>query len=300
MTQACELDQSFVHTTNTHEYHIRWTRCGDPNLAPVIFVHGTPWSSLVWQSLASALSTRYCIYLYDHPGFGSSPPYRRLSGEIGDTATRLDASLSRRAEASAALIKHWNLPQPPHVVAHDNGGLVSLRLLLQQDIQFSSLCLVDVVTSGSSALPFFKTIAENESVFKSIASNLVEGFIRSYIKGATYKSMAPAIEDELTALWMSDRGQGSERFLDEMIQAHHRDASDVEHLYGSVGGRLPTKIIWGKNDDWLPVDIAEKLQKTLDAHELIMVEEAGHLIQYDQPSRLAVEVALWLDRHGNR
>ncbi len=28
------------------------------------------------------------------------------------------------------------------------------------------------------------------------------------------------------------------------------------------------------------------------------VEEAGHLIQYDQPSKLALEVGLWLGKHS--
>ena len=46
----------------------------------------------------------------------------------------LDASLVLRAEASAALFKHWAMASPPHVVVHDNGGLVSLRLLLEYKI----------------------------------------------------------------------------------------------------------------------------------------------------------------------
>ncbi len=79
------------------------------------------------------------------PGFGDSPPVCRLVDAADGEQLDLDGSLMLRAEASAALFKHWDLASPPHVVAHDNGGLVSLRLLLQHDITFATLCLIDVV-----------------------------------------------------------------------------------------------------------------------------------------------------------
>lgn len=109
----------------------------------------------------------------------------------------MDGSLSLRAEASASLFKHWDLKSPPHVVAHDNGGLVSLRLQLEHKITFGSLCLIDVIALGPFGLPFFKLVAENEAVFTVIPDNLVEGFVRAYVKSATYKPQPQEIEDML-------------------------------------------------------------------------------------------------------
>jgi pimeloyl-ACP methyl ester carboxylesterase len=40
------------------------------------------------------------------------------------------------------------------------------------------------------------------------------------------------------------------------------------------------------------------LKKALNAEQLVTIEEAGHLVQYDQPSKLALEVGLWLNKHG--
>src|ERR1700761_9076148 len=119
MVHACSLDQTFIHKTTTHEYRIRWTRFGKPTSPALVFIHGTPWSSSVWQDLATSLSTYYNIYLYDHPGFGISPPYRRLVDAADHEKADLDASLVLRAEASAALFKHWDMASPPHVVSHD-------------------------------------------------------------------------------------------------------------------------------------------------------------------------------------
>lgn len=160
------------------------------------------------------------------------------------------------------------------------------------------LCLVDVVVLGRSGLPFFKLVAENEGVFAAVPPHLIGGFVRSYVKNATYNVLSKEVEDMLSDPWLASGRQGPERFLQEMIQAHYRDVSDVETQYSGVGGRLPIKIVWGMEDTWIPVATAEKLKKALNAEEVVLIEEAGHLIQYDQPSKLAVEVGLWLGKHG--
>ena len=219
----------------------------------------------MWQNLATSLSTHYNIYLYDHPGFGISPPYHRLVDAADHDNVDLDASLVLRAEASAALFKHWDMASPPHVVSHDNGGLVSLRLLLDHSIKFASLCLIDVVAIGPFGLPFFKLVAENEGVFTAIPTNLVEGLVRAYVKSATFKSLPTEVEDMLCAPWLAGGMQGSERFLKEMVQAHYRDAGVLENEYARVGGLSPTKIIWGRDDAWIPVETAHRLKQALHA-----------------------------------
>jgi pimeloyl-ACP methyl ester carboxylesterase len=298
MAQGYSLHQTFNHKSTTHEYLIKWTRLGNPTSPPLVFIHGTPWSSVVWQNLATSLSAYYDIYVYDHPGFGISPPYSRLVEATDQEKVDLDPSLVLRAEASAALFKHWSFSSPPHVVSHDNGGLVSLRLLLQHDIKFTSLCLIDVVALGPFGLPFFKLVAENEDVFKAIPPILAEGLVRAYVRSATFKPMPIEIENMLSAPWLVGGTQGTEKFLREMVQAHRRDTAGLENNYSRVGVLLPTKIIWGRDDAWIPVDTAQELKEALGAEEVVVIEEAGHLVHYDQPGRLALEVGLWLSKHG--
>ncbi|KAK4694389.1 hypothetical protein P7C71_g3194, partial [Lecanoromycetidae sp. Uapishka_2] len=298
MAHGYSLDQTFVHQTDTHRYRIRWARFGKTTSPPLVFIHGTPWSSVVWQNLVTGLSTHYNIYLYDHPGFGTSSPLHRLVDAADQDKVDLDASLVLRAEASAALFKHWDLASPPHVVSHDNGGLVSLRLLLEHDIKFASLCLIDVVAIGPfGGLPFFKLVAENEAVFKAIPVDFVEGLLRAYVKSASYKSLPKSTEDLLCAPWLAGGLQGPEKFLKEMVQAHNRETGALEGEYARVGDLSPTKIIWGLDDAWIPAETAQRLKEALNAEDVVTVQEAGHLIHYDQPSRLAVEIALWLEKH---
>lgn len=298
MAHGYSLDQAFIHKTTSHEYRIQWTRIGNTTSPALVFIHGTPWSSAEWYDSAKSLSSHYNIYLYDHPSFGASPPPDRLIDAADQDKVDLDGSLVLRAEASAALFIYWNLATPPHVVAHDNGGLVALRLLLDHGIKFASLCLIDVVALGPFGLPFFKLVAENEAVFKEIPANFVEGFVRAYVQTASFKPLSKEIEDMLCAPWLAGGTQGPERFLKEMVQAHCRDTGGLENEYARVGGLSPTKIIWGQEDGWIPVETAHKLEKALNAEQLVVIEEAGHLVQYDQPGTLALEVGLWLSKHS--
>jgi pimeloyl-ACP methyl ester carboxylesterase len=290
-----KLDQTFVHKTVTHEFTIKWVKAGPSSLPPLVFIHGTPWSHIEWDELAASLSSHYQIFLYDHPGFGASPSPRRLAQVENQARIDLDPSLSLRAEASAALFKHWNLSSHPHVVAHDNGGLVSLRLLLQHDILFTSLCLVDVVVlSRKAEIPFFKLVAENEQVFNAIPPHLIEGFVRSYVKSAAFKPLSSEAENALCEPWLAGGSQGPLRFLQEMIQAHHRDVGEIEEKYHLAGDLVPIKVIWGEDDFWIPVATAQRLKDALGAKAMTTIKDAGHLITYDQPSKLAVEVSMWL------
>jgi pimeloyl-ACP methyl ester carboxylesterase len=302
MAHTIPVPQTFTHSTRTHTSTIHWTCLGSPNspLPPLILIHGTPWSSAVYSALATALSSHYRIYLYDHPGFGLSPPPTRVvsTGSADeDKMTDLDPSLTLRAAFSAALIASWALPSPPHILAHDNGGLVALRLLLQHHIPIRSLCLIDVVVLPPFGLPFFKLVAENESVFRAIPAELQEGLVRAYIRSAAFNPLPEGVEDMLCKPWVGGEVQEG-RFLREMVQAHYRDTQGLEGTYADVGEGTPIKVIWGLEDKWIPVDTAGRVAEALGAREVVRVQEAGHLIMYDQPGRLAVEVAEWLGKNG--
>lgn len=209
----------------------------------------------------------------------------------------MDPGLVLRAQASEALFRHWNLSRPPHIVAHDNGGLCSLRLFLENGVKFASLCLVDVVAIGPFGLPFFELVAQNQDVFRRIPANFLEGFVRSYIRSAAYKPLGDQTENMLAAQWLEGGTQGPARFLQEMIQAHNRTTGDLEKQYSQVGSQIPIKILWGENDSWIPLETGRRLFSALNAREIVPIEDAGHLVQYDNPSKLAFEIGTWLAKH---
>lgn len=80
-------------------YKIKWGRLGHAAKPAVIFVQGTPFSSLEWLPIARASQKDYCVYLWDLPGFGASQ-------ETVNPIENFDLGLGTHADAFAALCKH--------------------------------------------------------------------------------------------------------------------------------------------------------------------------------------------------
>ncbi|KAH7066874.1 Alpha/Beta hydrolase protein [Paraphoma chrysanthemicola] len=292
------LTESFHHENATHSYDIKWCSLGNPQSPPVVFIHGTPWSSRVWTPFAQALSRQFHVYLFDNPGFGESPMERALPGkkfEPSEEIERLDSDLSRQSEAFAALYKllekDWN-GERAHVIAHDHGGLMSLRAYLLHNCHYASLCLIDVVAIGPFGQPLFKTVAENPRNFQDLPDMAFEGILESYIRNAAFQDLSNEAMRLLKAPWLEEGGKAG--FIRQLCQANSRSTEAVEKRYQEVVQKIPVKIIWGEEDNWIPVETATRLGKALQAKEIVTIENAGHLIMYDQPAQLGVELGRWL------
>lgn len=291
------LKESFNYDTATHEYTIKWSSLGDPKSPPLVFVHGTPWSSRIWVPFALSLSRQFNVYLFDRPGFGDSPPETKKSGapDSSDDITKFDADLARQAEVFAALYRTWEADwagQEAHVIAHDNAGLISLRAHLLHHCQYASLCLMDVVAIGPFGQSLFKAIAENPRYFEQLPDMAFEGILESYIRNAAFSELSKDDMQMLKSPWLREGGKRG--FIRELCQANSRSTEAVEGRYGEVGSKLPVKVIWGADDSWIPVESAWRLGKALGAKEVVVVDKAGHLIMFDQPAQVGAELGRWL------
>ena len=306
-TNPTALTQTFTHTTKTHSFTINYTSLGSPSNLPLIFIHGTPWSSLVWTPFALSLSSKYHVYIFDNPGFGSSPLEAVIPSAPSFTPTseieRLDADLARQTEVFAALYHYWAEKdnwgdRKPHVVAHDHAGLMSLRAFLLHRCFYASLCLIDVVAiapppSSEGKQPLFESVAENPEFFASLPTLAIDGILESYIRHAAHSKLSDEVVNMLKEPWLRDEAS-KEGFIRQLCQAKWRSTEEVESRYHEVGRQVPVKIIWGQQDRWISVETADRLAQKLGAREVVKIEGAGHLVMYDQPARLGVELGLWL------
>ena len=246
MDPSVYLSQTFCHSTDTHSYQIRWTSLGDAALPPLVFVHGTPWSSRVWHVYAQSFARYFHVYLFDNPGFGDSPLGEPLPGkeDIISKKLALDADLSQQSEVFAALYKSWaqNWPQKrAHIISHDHGGLMSLRAHIIHDCEYASLCLVNVVALGPFGQPLFKLIAENDEVVNALTGPVFEGVVESYIRDAAYTELEKETMDALKRPWIMNES-GRRGFIRQMVQANSRSTEEVEGKYAEVGKKMPMSL----------------------------------------------------------
>jgi pimeloyl-ACP methyl ester carboxylesterase len=259
---------------------VRWARQGSgPDL---VFCHGTPWSSDLWRPFADALAADFTVHLWDMPGYGASSK---------DPAHSV--ALDVQGELFADLLDTWGLDRP-HVVAHDYGGAVALRAHLLHSRAYASLALVDVVALAPWGSDFFRLVREHADVFAAQPAVVHEGALRAYIGTASHLGLTPEATDRLVAPWLGETGQAA--FYRQIAAADQAHTDEVEGRYGEVDA--PTLVVWGRDDTWIPVDRAHRLHDLIPGARLRLVDDAGHLIQLDQPAALATILTAWLVGRG--
>ena len=283
------------------------------NLNTVVFVHGTAWSSDVFQPIAKALLARkqHRVLLYDLPGYGQSQELQDDHRQTAnDTGFAGDTSVRAQASVLAELLKHLQLDGKegrvtPDVIAHDIAGTIALRTHLIHGCEFRSLMLLDTNTVLPWGDGFYKLVRSEPGPFLKLPSTVFEAVVRGVIRSACFKPLAAAWEDALAVPWISTEGdskttaEGKQRsFVRQIAQANDADVAEMldGDMYSKV--RCDVKIVWGEQDQWIPREKMDSLAEMLKDRlkEFVVVPEAGHLLMIDQPERVAVEVFTWLAR----
>ncbi|MGW8568341.1 alpha/beta fold hydrolase [Isoptericola sp. NPDC055881] len=277
---------------------IAWTAFGSG--PPLVMCHGTPWSSWLWEPYARALAAEFTVHLWDMPGYGASSK---------DPAH--DVDLGTQGEAFAALLAHWAgswttthdgtraSGRPgvrPHVVAHDYGGAVSLRAALLHGARYASLCLVDVVALRPWGSPYSSLVREHADVFTRTPAAVHRGALEAYVRTAAHRPLTDTALRALVAPWSSESGQAA--FYRQVAQADERYIAELEPLLGTLD--VPTRVLWGEQDAWIPVDRAQRLAAALPGADVRLIPHAGHLVQLDAPVALAFELQRWLSAGTGR
>jgi pimeloyl-ACP methyl ester carboxylesterase len=230
----------------------------------------------VWRTTIEALSDERSVFVWDMIAYGQSD---KPDGDV---------SLVSQGLLLAALVDHWGLDFPD-VVAHDYGGTVCLRTHLLDGMPLSSLALIDVVALRPWGSPFFRLVADHADVFAALPSNLHEALLREYITGASGPGLRPDVLDRLAEPWLGD---GQAAFYRQIAQADEQFTADVEPHFGDID--VPTLIVWGTDDKWIPVNRAHRLASVNPGSSLELIEGGGHILQEDRPTELNAILRRWL------
>jgi pimeloyl-ACP methyl ester carboxylesterase len=308
-------------TFTCQDWTIRY-RLSEPDNSPgpkrkqtttVVFIHGTPWSSDVFQPIAKALLARggYNVLLYDLPGYGRSQEIQSIHSATSETRKFVgDTSVKAQGAILADLLKHLQLDgkdgnPTPAVVAHDIAGAIALRTHLIHQCEFASLLLMDT----NAVLPwgdgFYKLARSEPDVFLKLPLGIYEAVVRAVIQSASFnpKRLLSGWEDTLARPWIGSDGDAEpaaeekrRSFIRQIAQANDADAAEMldADMYANV--RCDVKILWGQEDQWIPREKMESLVSKMGRRmrEFVAIPEAGHLIMIDQPERVALELLSWL------
>ncbi|WP_028937942.1 alpha/beta fold hydrolase [Pseudonocardia spinosispora] len=251
---------------------VRWGRIGEGD--PLVLLHGTPFSSVVWRRIAPYLAAHRTVYYFDLLGYGRS--------EMRDGQ---DVSLGVQNRLFAALLDHWGLDRPD-VVAHDFGGATALRTMLLNDRRYRTLTLVDPVAIGPSGSPFVQAALRHEQAYGELPGYIHEAAVRAYVQGAAHRPLA---EDDLMLYvrpWLGEQGQAA--FYRQIAQMSDRYTDEIEDRFGEVD--CPVTVVWGEQDTWIPHQRGRTLADRIPNADFHLIPHARHLVQDDAPEAILASV----------
>lgn len=219
---------------------------------PVAVLHG--WGGRI-ESMApviDCLSDSFRVVAIDLPGFGESPVPADVWG-TADYATFVADVLGSLGVDRA------------HFVAHSYGAKISLYLAATRAPVVDKLVLVG--SSGLRTAPNMKVRAR-----------------RALSKGAK------------AAGKLGSRGRAlRDMAYRRLASQDYRDAGPMRPIFVKIvnedlAGLLPsiassTLLVWGSNDDAVPVAHARKMEAAIPDAGLVVFEGAGHFAYLDDPQR---------------
>ena len=122
------------HHTLIGDYRIAHGVHGPTEGEPVVLVHGTPSSSIIWRDVVTKLTgAGYRVHVFDLLGFGlSERPWNAAA----------DTSVSGQVPILAGLFDEWGLSKA-HVATYDIGGSVGMKFTIHHPNLVHSLTILD-------------------------------------------------------------------------------------------------------------------------------------------------------------
>lgn len=262
------------------------------NGEPVVLIHGTPSSSLIWRNIFPRLVTAgFKVHVFDLLGYG-------LSERPWDPA--IDTSISGQVHILEGLLDHWGL-KTLHVVAHDIGGGIAQRFAIFSPKRVRSLTMIDTVSFDS--YPSKRTKQQMKNGLELLVKAKDEDHrvhFKEWLLSAVHNSQNLAETSLDTYLDYISGPIGQASFFQHQVRHYDpKHTTEVADRYHELS-ELPVKLIWGKDDAWQSTDWAHRLQCAIPGSELSIVDGAGHFSLEDKPDEISRLLITSLKQHAWR
>jgi pimeloyl-ACP methyl ester carboxylesterase len=255
---------------------LRFVRAGTGPAA--VLLHGLASSIYTWKDTLPVLAPSHDVVALDLPGFGGSDQPVPLSG----------AALPR---AVVGLIEGLGLERPA-LVGHSLGGAVAALAAARLEGRARRLVLLDaagfnlapedrpalVRLAGSPAGRLLELLPLRR---RALALGLRQVFFDDAL-------VTPERVDEYLAPLARPGAVASVRSL-------LRDEGLSPAFQAALASlRLPTLVVWGREDAWIPVAHADRFAAALPGSRRVVLEGCGHMPQEERPAEVARLIAGFL------
>ena len=248
------------------KYTLQYLKAGSSEGIPIVMIHGFSSSHTVWTLNQAQLSEDYTVYALDLPGHGGSS--KEIESVDGDTLTEWISDFLDGLEISKV-----------HLVGHSLGGLMSLSYALKYPERCASVTAISPAGLG-----------------REINTDFLDGFINARRKKEMSEALRKLVANpSVITAEMNDQILKYKR-LDGVEKALRaiRDVLVVDGVQRfSLQERLkdlacPTQVIWGQEDQVLPISQVANLPRTV---QVITLPDAGHLPHMEKAKEVTQKIS---------
>lgn len=263
---------------------------------PLIMVHGNPTWSFFWRHLIKEFSPNYRCLALDHMGMGfSSRPDKK----------QYAFSLADRVADLSALVEHWRLDRPAHLIVHDWGGPIGLSWAAAHPEMVAS---VTVMNSGARIpkdyrLPWKLALFKRFTPMGSYLAHRCNLFAwGTAIFGVKKQLSPPALEGFLAPYRQAEHRLAIARFVEDIpLDPAHPSftlLADTNRALDKLLTGRPFSLIWGLGDfvfnravllDWLG---------RFPHAPFLALPEAGHYLMEDEEQKIIAFLRKFLKKRN--
>lgn len=250
----------------------------------LLLVHGLAGSSVTWRYVMPALARYFTVLAPDLLGQGQSDKPRgeySLGAHVNTLRDLMDVLGHGRAT----------------VIGQSLGGGVAMQFAYQFPERCERLVLVDSGGLGREVTFYLRmlTVPGFEDVFPLFctprlrdAGNRVASWFRR--AGVPSSPASQEIWRSYASLADADNRRAFFRSLRDVIDLGGQALSALGRLHHA--GQLPTLIVWGARDPFIPVSHAVTAHEAIPGSRLVIFEGVGHYPHCEAPERF---IAVLLD-----
>ena len=237
--------------------------------ASLVFLHGAG-GLFPENPFLDRLAERYHVYAPELPGYGDSTGEELLDD-------MLDFALHGWDVVAALGLTR------PHLVGHSLGGMIAAEMACVAPNDVSKLVLVSAAGLWIAEHPIADLFALLPFEFaKLLFHDPVSG--AALLTGGLDFSNLDAIRDFYI-------GNAKRMGVAGKILFPIPNRGLAKRLYRLTA---ETAVIWGRSDQLIPPVYAERWKALIPRAQLMLINEAGHMLPYEQPAAFAAAVAEFL------
>ena len=240
--------------------------CVEGKGEPLLLVHGTASSLHTWQAWVKRLKSDFKTIRLDLPGFGLTGPNPSK-----------DYSENFYAEIVYALAKELKL-EKVHIAGNSLGGSVAFHFAALYPEMTKSLTLIDA--SGyhfGRKMPFIFRMTKYPPI-AYLMTHFSPRFIYELNINQVYGNTGLITDTLIDRYYLLSLREGNRQaMVDRMQQVKNNDNKLIEKI------DVPTLILWGEKDEWIPLNFAHKFNEDIPNSKLIVFSGAGHVPMEEIP-----------------